>query len=94
MNCQIQGLSIHAEVHGTTEPACSPSRRVRFPTGPCADVSKAGVLPLGSPSLSILLLKEMDLAEEFGSGTMYENVAPHAWSPPNFPHSDKEAKVR
>ena len=24
---------------------------------------------------------------------MYDNVAPHAWSPPNFPHSDKEAKV-
>jgi hypothetical protein len=21
-------------------------------------------------------------------------VAPHAWSPPNFPHSDKEAKER
>jgi hypothetical protein len=29
----------------------------------------------------------------FGSGTMYGNVAPHAWSPPNFPHSDKEAKA-
>jgi hypothetical protein len=26
MNYQIQGLSIHAEVHGTTEPGCSPGR--------------------------------------------------------------------
>ncbi len=30
----------------------------------------------------------------FGSGTMYENVAAHAWSPPNFPHSEITAKVR
>jgi len=29
----------------------------------------------------------------FGSGTMYGNVAPHAWSPPNFPHSDTTAKL-
>jgi hypothetical protein len=36
----------------------------------------------------------MDLTEDFGSATMYENVARHAWSPPNFPHTDKEAKVR
>jgi hypothetical protein len=28
----------------------------------------------------------------FGSGKMYGNVAPHAWSPPNFPHSDEETK--
>ena len=55
---------------------------------------KSGVLPLGSPSFSLDHLKEKDLAEEFGSGTMCENVAPHAWSPPTFPHSDKEAKVR
>jgi hypothetical protein len=27
MNYQLQGLSIHAEVHGTTEPGCSPGRR-------------------------------------------------------------------
>jgi hypothetical protein len=26
--------------------------------------------------------------------TMYDNVAPHAWSPPNFPRTDEEAKVR
>ena len=24
---------------------------------------------------------------------MYDNVAPHAWSPPNFPHSEQEAKA-
>jgi hypothetical protein len=29
-----------------------------------------------------------------GSGTMYDNVARHAWSPPNFPHTDKKAKAR
>ena len=28
-----------------------------------------------------------------GSGTMCGNVAPHAWSPPNFPHSEEETKV-
>jgi hypothetical protein len=28
----------------------------------------------------------------FGSGTMYGNVAAHVWSPPNFPHSEEEAK--
>jgi hypothetical protein len=31
--------------------------------------------------------------DEIGSGTMYDNVAWHAWSPPNFPHTDKEAKA-
>ena len=25
---------------------------------------------------------------------MYDNVARHAWSPPNFPHTHKEAKAR
>src|SRR5260370_23268557 len=29
----------------------------------------------------------------FGSGKMYGNVAPHAWSPPNFPHSETTAKL-
>jgi len=28
----------------------------------------------------------------FGSDTMYRNVAPHAWSPPNFPLSEQQAK--
>jgi hypothetical protein len=51
------------------------------------------VLPLGSPSFSLDHLKEKDLAEEIGSGTIYDNVAWHAWSPPNFPHTDKEAKA-
>ena len=32
-------------------------------------------------------------SRQFGSGTMCDNVAPHAWSPPNFPHTEKEAKV-
>src|ERR1700722_17318082 len=26
----------------------------------------------------------------FGSGTVCRNVAPHAWSPPNFPLSEKQ----
>jgi hypothetical protein len=29
----------------------------------------------------------------FDSGTMYENVAAHLWSPPNFPHNEITAKV-
>jgi hypothetical protein len=29
----------------------------------------------------------------FGSGTMYRNVAPHAWSPLNFHHGEGEAKA-
>ena len=33
MNYQIQGLSIHAEVHGTTDPACSPGRRATTGSG-------------------------------------------------------------
>jgi len=73
--------------------SCSPGRCVRFPTGLCADVSKSGVLSLESPSFSILHLKAKGLAKEFGSGSMYEIVAPHAWSPLNFPHTHKEAKA-
>jgi hypothetical protein len=53
---------------------------------------KAGALSLGSPSFSIFLLKTNELKKN-GSGMMYENVAPHAWSPPNFPHSEEETKV-
>ena len=86
-------LDDNAPASGTVRPrlsviVCSTGRCVRFPTGLCADVSKSGVLHLGSPSFSILLLKEKDLAEEFGSGTMYDNVARHAWSPPNFSHTN------
>jgi hypothetical protein len=44
--------------------SCSPGRCVSFPTSLCADVSKPDVLPLASPSFSILLLKEKDLAGE------------------------------
>jgi hypothetical protein len=29
----------------------------------------------------------------FDSGTMYGNVDAHAWSPLNFPHSERKAKV-
>jgi hypothetical protein len=32
------------------------------------------------------------VSTKFGSGTMYRNVVPHAWSPPNFPLSEKTAK--
>jgi hypothetical protein len=32
------------------------------------------------------------VSKKFGSGTMYDNVAPHAWSPHDFPHSEEEAK--
>jgi hypothetical protein len=55
---------------------------------------KAEVLPLGSPSFSMLPLKVNDLVKNFGSGTVYENVAPHAWSPPNFPHGESQPKAR
>jgi len=44
------------------------SGRADLNRGPPAP--KADVLPLESPSFSILLLKEKDLAEEFGSATM------------------------
>ena len=50
------------------------------------------MLPLGSPSFSISLLKTKALTLELGSGTTYANVAAHAWSPLNFPHSEDEAK--
>jgi hypothetical protein len=28
----------------------------------------------------------------FGSGTIYGHVAARVWTPPNFPHSEEEAK--
>ena len=62
------------------------------PPSLCADVSKAGALPLGSPSFSILLLKEKVLIEAVGSATMCENVALHGLSPPNFPHTEEEPR--
>ncbi len=33
------------------------------------------------------------LRKIFGGGTMYRNVAPHALSPPNFPHSEDETII-
>jgi hypothetical protein len=47
----------------------------------------ADVLPLGSPSFPIALLKTRALA------TVYENVAPHAWSSPNFLHGESKASA-
>jgi hypothetical protein len=32
------------------------------------------------------------LSKRNSSGKMYENVAPHAWSPSNFPFSEETAK--
>jgi len=32
------------------------------------------------------------VSKEFGSGTIYDSVAPHAWSPLSFPLSEDEAK--
>ena len=40
-----------------------------------------------------LCFENKRVREIFGSGTMCRNVAAHAWSPPNFPHSEITAKV-
>jgi hypothetical protein len=34
------------------------------------------------------------LKKIFCSGVMYDNVPRHAWSPPNFPHSEDEAIIQ
>src|SRR3981081_3784684 len=39
-----------------------------------------------------LLFENKRVRKIFSSGTMYGNVAPHAWSPPNFPLSEETAK--
>jgi hypothetical protein len=54
--------------------------------------AQGGSVTSGKSFLSIFLLKQKDLAEAFGSGTMCGNVPPHAWSPPNFPHSEMTSK--
>jgi hypothetical protein len=41
-----------------------------------------------SPSFSTTTLKTKDLLKTFGSGKKYADVAPHAPSPPSFPHTD------
>ena len=46
------------------------------------------------PFLFNLSFENKRVRKIFGSGTMYTNVAAHAWSPPNFPHSEIRAKVR
>jgi hypothetical protein len=67
LNCKIDELSIHPEYkmpfNLIAERAKNEdwSGRRDLNSGPPAP--KAGVLPLGSPSFSILLLKEKDLAE-------------------------------
>jgi len=40
-----------------------------------------------------MFLKTQDLPSKFGSGKQYENVAPHAQGPLNFPHSEITAKA-
>ena len=40
-----------------------------------------------------LCIEHKRVRKIFGSGTMCGNVSPHAWSPPNFPHSEITAKV-
>jgi hypothetical protein len=40
-----------------------------------------------------LIFENKRVRKIFGSGTMCGNVAPHAQSPPNFPHSEITAKV-
>jgi hypothetical protein len=40
-----------------------------------------------------LSFENKSVREIFGSGTMYGNVAPHAWSPPNFPSATKRIAV-
>jgi hypothetical protein len=40
-----------------------------------------------------LVFENKHVRKIFGSGTMCGNVPPHAWSPPNFPHSEITAKV-
>jgi hypothetical protein len=54
---------------------------------------KPGVLSLGSPSFSIFSFENKRVRKIFGSVTMYGNVVPQAWSPPNFPHSETTAKL-
>jgi len=49
----------------------------------------------GKSFLSNFTSKSKNVSDNFGigSGTVYKNAAPHAWSPPNFPHSEDKAKV-
>lgn len=39
-----------------------------------------------------LSFKNKRVIKIFGGGTMYGQVAAHVWSPPNFLHSEEEAK--
>jgi hypothetical protein len=39
-----------------------------------------------------LCFENKRVRKKIDSGTMYRNVAPHAWSPLDFHHSEEEAK--
>ena len=44
------------------------------------------------PFLCATSFENKRLAEKFGGGMKYQNVAPHAQSPPNFPHSQRQSQ--
>ena len=56
------------------------------PETSCAQASRAASW---KSFLFNLVFENKRVRKVFGSGTMYRNVAPHAWSPPNFPIAKK-----
>ena|SRR6266550_4686402 len=40
-----------------------------------------------------VVLESKRLTKKFGSGKQYENVAPHAQGPPNFPHTWQDSRA-
>ncbi len=60
------------------------------PGASCAQASRAIAW---KSFLFNLVFENKRVRKIFGSGTMYRNVAPHAWSPLNFHHSEEEAKA-
>ena len=60
------------------------------PEASCAQARRA---TSGKSFLFNLSFENKRVRKIFCSGTMYRNVAAHAWSPPNFPHSEITAKV-
>jgi hypothetical protein len=62
----------------------------RFELGTsCAQASRA---TSWKSFLFNLYFENKKLNKKNSSGNMYESVAPHAWSPPNFPLSEERAK--
>src|ERR1700730_19062819 len=55
------------------------------PRASCAQASRA---ISWKSFLFNLCIEHKRVRKIFGSGTMCGNVPPHAWSPPNFPHSE------